>query len=91
MRLVILENVKAQIFDAGGTAVGSEFLVNSATIGGQSYPSVAALTSGGSFDLRGISGSLDFDVATGEAPGPIEVWRVNSAYTEFEAQSTVEP
>lgn len=30
----------------------------------------------GSIDVVGESGPLDFDAETGEAPGPIEVWRV---------------
>ncbi|WP_157218518.1 beta strand repeat-containing protein [Flavisphingomonas formosensis] len=39
--------IKAQIFDANGIAVGSEFLVNQTTDGAQKMPSVAALSSGG--------------------------------------------
>lgn len=36
----------------------------------------ARLTSGGqTIDIVGISGSLDFDGVTGEAPGPIEIWK----------------
>ncbi len=36
----------------------------------------AALQQGQTIDVRGASGELDFDPATGEAPSPIEVWRV---------------
>ena len=40
-------NVKAQIYDAAGVAVGGEILVNTVTAGAQASPSVAKLASGG--------------------------------------------
>ena len=39
--------VYAQRFDAGGTRLGGEFLVNSVTLGSQYQPAVTALASGG--------------------------------------------
>jgi hypothetical protein len=39
--------VKAQVFTAGGTPVGAELLVNSATTGDQWIPQIAALPDGG--------------------------------------------
>src|SRR5205085_4009631 len=39
--------IRAQIVDASGAKVGSEFLVNTATSGSQVFPDVAALTGGG--------------------------------------------
>lgn len=39
--------VRAQMYDANGVAVGSEFLVNSATLNNQDQSSVTALSSGG--------------------------------------------
>ncbi len=66
---------------------GEELIVGATSWGSAK----AALTSGNSFNLRGISGTLDFLLSTGEAPGPIEVWRVNDSYTEFEAFDTIEP
>ena len=36
----------------------------------------AALQQGQTIDVRGASGELDFNPDTGEAPSPIEVWRV---------------
>ena len=39
--------VKAQLFDAAGVAVGSEFLINSATANAQKTSAVAGLASGG--------------------------------------------
>jgi Ca2+-binding RTX toxin-like protein len=39
--------VKAQIFDAAGARIGTEFLVNSATLGFQYSPNITALASGG--------------------------------------------
>jgi branched-chain amino acid transport system substrate-binding protein len=38
----------------------------------------APLLAGGSIDIAGASGDLDFDPATGEAPAPIEVWMVQA-------------
>ena len=61
--------------------LAGDALVVGATSWGQAK---ATLTAGGTFNLRGISGALDFVTATGEAPGPIEVWKVNDSYTEFE-------
>ena len=39
--------VKAQVFDAGGAAVGSEILVNTATANSQYNPQITALSNGG--------------------------------------------
>ncbi|NJL07332.1 MAG: hypothetical protein HC900_03015 [Methylacidiphilales bacterium] len=39
--------IKAQVFAADGTKVGSEFLVNTETFAGQSAPSISALSDGG--------------------------------------------
>lgn len=39
--------VKAQLFDANGSPVGGEFLVNQTTLNAQKAPAVAALSSGG--------------------------------------------
>lgn len=54
-------DVYARVFDANGTAVGGEFLVNVDTSGpgGQLYPSVAALDGGGF-----VVSWTDFDQAT---------------------------
>ncbi len=40
-------SVRAQMYDANGTAVGGEFLVNTATSAGQLQPSITGLASGG--------------------------------------------
>lgn len=37
-----------------------------------------AIQGGGTVDLQGASGQLDFDPATGEAPGAIELWQVDA-------------
>ena len=34
----------------------------------------ATLAGGGSIDLDGASGSLDFDLTSGDAPGDVEIW-----------------
>ena len=39
--------VYGQVFDADGTPDGTEFLINSQTVGGQGHPSVVALPQGG--------------------------------------------
>lgn len=49
----------------------------------------AALQAGGDIDVDGASGPLNFDPATGEAPSPIEIWRVSG--TGFDTVGTVEP
>lgn len=36
----------------------------------------SVLAAGGSIDLRGASGPLDFDLTTGEAPANVALWRV---------------
>ena len=59
--------VKAQVFAAGGTAVGSEILVNTATAGSQDVPEITALSNGGfvvtwqdfSQGVGGTSGDAD--------------------------------
>jgi len=45
----------------------------------------------GKIDLQGTSGPLDFDSTTGEAPGAIEVWKVNAAANGFDTVTVVTP
>ncbi|MBI4701249.1 MAG: ABC transporter substrate-binding protein [Deltaproteobacteria bacterium] len=42
-------------------------------------------------NIQGCSGPLDFDPATGEAPGPIEIWRVKDDLSGFEVTKTINP
>jgi len=42
------------------------------------------LTADGTVNVTGQSGPLDFDAATGDAPGPIEIWRVAAGGEAFE-------
>jgi hypothetical protein len=58
--------VKAQVFLADGTPVGSEILVNSATASNQLYPLITALQSGG-FVVAWIDTSLGVGGAGGDA------------------------
>ena len=52
-------SVKAQIFDGSGAKVGSEFLVNSQTLGEQKYPAIGGLADGGLVVVwRDASGTL---------------------------------
>lgn len=52
--------VVGTIVDTGPTALGS---------------ARATLREGGSIDYNGVSGPLDFDLATGEAPANVSLWR----------------
>lgn len=49
---------------------------------------VSDLTAGGSVNVEGASGKLDFD-ANGESAGPIELWQVEGS--TFRTVSTIEP
>ncbi len=50
----------------------------------------AALGRGETIDVEGASGKLDFNAATGEAPSPVEIWRIEG--TEFRVvEQGVEP
>jgi branched-chain amino acid transport system substrate-binding protein len=49
----------------------------------------AELESGASIDVDGASGHLQFDPSTGEAPSPIEIWRVSGG--NFTTVTAVEP
>ena len=42
-----MASVKAQIFDASGGKIGTEFLVNTETAGNQYFPNISALANGG--------------------------------------------
>jgi len=44
----------------------------------------------GSVDIEGASGPLDFDASTGDAPAPIEVWKVNNNFDGFVIQGEPE-
>ena len=56
-------SIKAQMFDAGGNKVGSEFLVNTSIANSQQFPSVAGLAGGGFVvtwsDTSGLGGDPD--------------------------------
>jgi len=63
---------------------GNAIIVDSST-----WPSALnTLTSGADadrhIDIDGKSGPLDFDVPTGDAPGPIEIWRASSDLSGLE-------
>jgi hypothetical protein len=57
------EDIKAQIFNATGTKVGTELSVNTQTAGDQSKPQVAALTDGG-FVVTWTDGTFDVNSDT---------------------------
>ena len=60
--------VKAQVFDAAGTPVGTEILVNTATADAQQTPQITALSNGG-FVVTWTDGSFGVGGATGDASG----------------------
>ena len=66
------------------------------SIGKGDWPTgLSALTTGDvggrSVDIDGTSGALDFDVSTGNAPGPIEIWSANTGLTAFETCASCDP
>ena len=50
-----------------------------------------ALTSDQSIDLQGTSGTLQFDPATGEAPGRIEIWSIDPMTGMFKTETVITP
>lgn len=42
-------------------------------------------------DIDGTSGPLDFDVSTGDATGPMEIWRPTADFTSFETCAVCDP
>ena len=60
--------VKAQVFAADGSSVGSEILVNTATAGHQHLPNITSLVGGG-FVITWADNSLSVGGATGDASG----------------------
>jgi hypothetical protein len=95
--------VKAQVFAAGGTPVGAEIRVNTATAGDQAQPQITALSNGGfvvtwydrSLGVGGAGGdTTDYAIkaqvfAAGGAPVGAEI-RVNTATadTQFNPEIT---
>jgi hypothetical protein len=71
-------SVKAQIFDAGGNAIGNPFLVNTTSAGDQSVGSAATLANGG-FVITWTDGggggikAQQFDAAGGKVGGELVV------------------
>ena len=58
-------SIKAQVFDATGAKVGTEFLVNTQTFGDQGLPTISALTNGGFVvSWQDTSGTLGDDSGT---------------------------
>ncbi len=66
-------SVKAQIFDASGNKIGSEFLVNTQTVNNQLQPAVTALSNGGFVisweDISGPDGNLNVRAQIFDATG----------------------
>lgn len=75
-------------FDGRDVAEGLAHLASGAPIrvGPLDWPAGKSKLGGdpGEIDVRGTSGDLDFDPATGEAPGPIEVWAIQPGLSGFE-------
>ena len=88
MYLVALGSMWAKGADGSGEVTGARIAegLRQLTVGPQLQfrptdltAMKAALQQGQSIDVRGASGELDFNLETGEAPSPIEVWRVKGA------------
>lgn len=55
-----------------------------------SWPGVAqALATGGSVDIRGASGELDYDPLTEETRAPVDIWKITGQ--GFEVEQTLSP
>jgi branched-chain amino acid transport system substrate-binding protein len=54
-------------------------------------PLVQAFRQGESVDIAGASGSLDYDPATEETRGPIDVWTISADGSSIVVEDTVEP
>jgi branched-chain amino acid transport system substrate-binding protein len=62
----------------------------SVTIGALGWPTGSGdIVNQGSIDITGTSGPLQFDPATGEAPGPILVWKITAGSPPTFTQVTV--
>ncbi len=82
-----LNEVKGRLFDSSGAALGSEFLVNTTTVGNQTGSSLAALQTGGFLATwlsgSGASGSLNgqfFDSAGAKLGGEIALAGAGPGY-----------
>lgn len=49
------------------------------------------LTLGGSVDVTGASGALDYDPLSEETEGPVDIWRITSLGGGFEVEQTLVP
>lgn len=52
---------------------------------------IGELKSAGQINVVGISGKLDFDPKTGEAPARIEIWKASSDLKSFMTETIVDP
>lgn len=70
-------NIKAQLFDAGGSKVDTEFLVNTQTVSNQSAPTITRLASGGFvISWTDVSGTLG-DASSSSIKA--QIFSINSA------------
>lgn len=78
---------KTSQYDGRTLAEGLANLSKGAVInvGPNDWPAAkTTLTTGAhTIDITGVSGALDFDPKTGEAPAPIEVWTVKKDFSDF--------
>lgn len=93
-------DVRAQVYDASGNAVGSEITVPTTTANGQLYPSVAGLQNGGfvvtwTSDLQDGTGSDGFGIfgqlfnASGAAVGSEFAINTTTALDQLQSSVTV--
>ncbi|HEY8073244.1 MAG TPA: hypothetical protein VIF62_04025, partial [Labilithrix sp.] len=50
-----------------------------------------ALAGGQSVNLTGASGSLDYDPATEETTGLVDIWKISSDGTQIQTVTTIDP
>ena len=81
-------------YDGRGVAAGLAMLVGGTAV--NLLPTEWAtgkgkLSAGEPINVVGTSGPLDFDPAVGDAPAPIEIWRVAADFSGFETEQLVNP
>jgi len=85
---VVYASVAGDGYDGRNVAEGLAHLTSgvAVTVGPTSWANAKlALTTGNKeMNIDGVSGPLDFDSTTGDAPGPIAVWKVNATFDGFD-------
>ena len=91
---VVWASLAGSSYDGHDVAMGLTHLETGAPINLGSLdwiPGKAGLKSPGNIMIDGTSGPLHFDPTTGQAPGPIVVWTINSTLTMYVDGPVIQP